>query len=59
MITHSAKETGQQKEHWGWEWDVTGKCRGRVKQIEKRGGGGQVSNIGKRGEGSPLPCLTM
>ena len=25
MITHSAKEAGQQKEQWGWGLEVTGK----------------------------------
>ena len=30
MITHSAKETGQQKEQWGWGVEVTGKLGGEV-----------------------------
>ena len=28
MITHSTKETRQQKEQWEWGLEVTGKCGG-------------------------------
>ena len=50
MITHSAEETGQQKEQWDLELEVTDKWRGGegwpkfekgvVDNIEGRGGGG-------------------
>ena len=44
MITHSAKETGQQKEQWGWGLEVTRKCEGKGwKKLEK---GGVVGNVG-------------
>ena len=44
MITHSAKDTGQQKEQWGGGLGVTGEWEGGVgwKKIEKEG----VGNIG-------------
>ena len=28
VITYSAKETGQEKEQWGWRLEVTGKWEG-------------------------------
>ena len=39
MITHSAKETGQQKVQWGWHLKVTGKWGGGVgwTKFEKEG----------------------
>ena len=45
MITHLAKETGQQKEQCGWGLQVTGKWRGggNWTKFEKRGGG--IGNI--------------
>ena len=44
MITHSAKETSQQKEQWGWGLEVTGDWREWVgwTKFEKEG----VGNIG-------------
>ena len=43
MITHSVKDTGQQKEQWGWGLEVTGEWEGvGWKKIEKEG----VGNIG-------------
>ena len=40
MITHLAKETGQQKEQCGWGLQVTGKWRGgEIGQNLKKGGG--------------------
>ena len=40
MITHSAKETGQQKNQWEWGLEMTGKWEG-VGQNLKTGGGRQ------------------
>ena len=41
MITHSAKELGQQKEQWVWGLKVTRKWGGgRTGQNLKKGGGG-------------------
>ena len=38
VITHSVKETRQQKEQWGWGREVTGKGVERVRQnLKKRG----------------------
>ena len=44
MITHSAKETGQQKEQLGWRLEVTGKWGWLVGQNLKKEG--EVSTIG-------------
>ena len=47
MVTHSAKETRQQKEQWGWGLVVTEKWGGgggRLDKVLKRRGG--VGNIG-------------
>ena len=50
-ITHSAKETRQQKEQWGWRLEATGKV-GLDRILKKRGReGGRVDNIGKVGGG--------
>ena len=35
MITHSVKETGQQKEQWGWWLEVTGKSGGERWEVEQ------------------------
>ena len=43
MITHSAKETRQEKKQWGWVLEVTGKlgCEQNLKKgLGNRGGGG-------------------
>ena len=41
VITHSAKETGQQKEQWGWGLEVTRNLGlGSWTKLEKMGGGG-------------------
>ena len=41
MITHSAKETGQQKEQLGWRLEVAGNSRrGGWAKLEKGGGEG-------------------
>ena len=42
VITHSTKETRQQKEHWWWGLEVTGKCGG-----ERGGGGGGSEWVGQ------------
>ena len=45
MITHSAKETRQEKKQWGWVLEVTGKlgCEQNLKKgLGNRGGGGGV-----------------
>ena len=45
MITHLSKETGQQKEQWGWGLEVTGNWgEGDGQNLKKKGGGG--GNIG-------------
>ena len=44
MITHSAKETGQQKEQRGWRFEMTGKC---VCVVRGGGGGGGGNNLKK------------
>ena len=41
-ITHSAKETRQQKEQWGWRLDVTGKWEGGGQNLKRGGGVGNV-----------------
>ena len=48
MITHSAKETGQQKEQFGWMLEVTGKWRTGCWTKFEKGWGGGVSKIGGR-----------
>ena len=49
MITHSAKETRQEKKQWGWVLEVTGKlgCEQNLKKgLGNRGGGGVLHNRG-------------
>ena len=41
VITHSAKESGKQKEQWGWRLEVTGEWGGWTK-FEK----GRIGNVG-------------
>ena len=38
MITHSAKETRQQNEQWGWGLEGAGKGRGVGQNLKKKGG---------------------
>ena len=55
MITHSAKETGQQKVQWGWHLKVTGKWGEEWvgQNLKKRGVGNRVG-LHKIGGLAPL-----
>ena len=59
MITHSAKETGQRTEHWGWGLEVTGKLGGGAwTKFEKRGVGNKGGGLHKIGWLAPyLPTV--
>ena len=56
MITHSAKETWQQKEQW-WGLGVTERCGGG--QNLKNGGGGENIVVTSFNNGISTPLLTM
>ena len=45
MFTHSTKETGHQKEQWGWGLEVTGKWWGWWTKFEKEGVGNMGSGV--------------
>ena len=47
MIAHSAEETRQQNEQWGWGLETTEKWEGGGQWTKIERGGGGVGNIGE------------
>ena len=55
---HSAKETGQQKEQWGWRLEAAGKEGGGGSGQTLKKGVGNIGGLHKvEGVRSPLPTM--